>query len=65
MQDIKDMLIRVIGVHAAPRSGQLASELVRATPEDKELVLAELELLHWLTESCHDCLDHGQKHHSP
>ena len=52
---IKEQLLRGIEAKATRRTGQLASELVRARSRDKELILAELEFQRFLAGSCLDC----------
>lgn len=54
--NMKEFMIRSIEEKAYHRIGRLAGELVRARPEEKELVLAEMQFNQWLAESCFDCL---------
>ncbi len=57
MRNIKELLLRGIETQATCRTGRLASDLVRARSEDKELILAELEFQRWLADACLDCLN--------
>jgi len=56
MRSAKDLILAVMATRARRRTAQLACHLIRADPDDKELVLAELEFQRWLAESCRDCL---------
>jgi hypothetical protein len=56
MQTVKERVVRVIEARARRRTGQLAGQLVRAAPVDREGILAELELERWLAEACQDAL---------
>ncbi len=55
MWPTKDLLIRVIRQRARRRAGELACALIRARPEAREMVLAELQFQQWLQESCRQC----------
>ena len=55
MGEDKNALLRAIEARAARRLGRLAGKLVRAEPQDKELILADLEFQRWMAESCPDC----------
>ena len=54
--NLKDELLRVIAGRAWRRTAAAATQLARAPPDQKELVLAELEFQRWLAESCAECL---------
>ena len=57
MRRIKDALVEIIGQKAWRRTGELASELVRVKPADKEDVLAELEFQQWLAQTARESVD--------
>lgn len=57
MVNLKDVLVTAVENEAHHRRGVLAGELVRARPENKEAILAEIEFQHWLADSCSDCQD--------
>lgn len=57
MQTIREHMVRAIEAKARLRTGQLASQLVRAAPADKEEILAAFEFERWLTESCSAALN--------
>ena len=48
----KDLLIEAIRQKSEREAGHLATEFARAVSEEKEAILAELELEQWLAESC-------------
>lgn len=56
MRRIKDRLAEIIGQEACRRTGELAGELVRAESDDKEAILAEMELQRWLAETAEESL---------
>ena len=55
-EDAKDVLLEAIQRRSEQKVGQLSTELVHAASEEKEAVLAGLEIERWLAESCRDCL---------
>ena len=57
MTNKKDSLIEVIRRKAEHEAGRLAGEFARAASEEKEAILAELELEQWVARSCGICLD--------
>ena len=57
MSDLKDQIIAAIEDHSMRRVGRLAGELVRARPEDKEVILAERDFHLWLADTCRECLE--------
>ena len=59
MNNSKNQLVAAIVNNAYQRLGQLAGELVRTRPGDKEPILAEMEYRDWLADSCLISLDHG------
>jgi len=56
MTNIRTLLIEDIEQRASRQVGQLAKDLVRAQPQEKELVLARLQFERWLADSCRECL---------
>ena len=56
MRSVKDMLLASVEIKTRRRTAQLAYRLIQARPQDKELVLAELQFQQWLAESCRHCL---------
>ena len=56
-QDAKDVLLEAIQRRSEQKVGLLAKDLVYAASEDKEAILAGLEIERWLAETCRDCLD--------
>lgn len=57
MQTNKDHILRVIEAKARLRTGQLASQLVRAPSADKEDILAAFRFERWLADNCREVLD--------
>lgn len=57
MQTGKELLLRAIEVKARLRTGQLASQLVRAASVDREEILAALQFERWLADNCREVLD--------
>ena len=53
----KDILLEAIQHRSEREAGRLAGEFARAASEEKEAILAELELERWVAESCEVCLD--------
>lgn len=57
MKGIKESLIEAICQRSEQEAAYLAGEFARAASEDKEAILAALELEQWVAESCEICLD--------
>jgi len=57
MTNLKDGMVQLVGQNAAARVAVLAGELVHATPDEKEAILAGLDFEGWLAETCEQCLD--------
>lgn len=55
-EQTKDILLDAILRRSERRIGRLASDLVRAASEEKEIILADMELQRWLAENCRECL---------
>ena len=53
----KDILLEAIRQRSEREAGRLAGEFARAASEEKEAILAALEIEQWLAESCEVCLD--------
>ena len=56
MGELKDRIIRLIEQNAAKKVSDLAGEYVRAKPEEKEAIIAAIEVERCLAESCQECL---------
>ena len=56
-EDAKDVLLEAIQRRSERKVGLLAKELVYAASEDKEAILAGLEIERWLAETCRECLE--------
>ena len=53
----KDMILDRIRRRAEREAAYLAGEFARAASEEKEQLLAALEIERWLAESCRECLE--------
>ena len=53
----KHILLEAIRRRAEREAGRLAGEFARAASEEREAILAELELEQWVAQSCEVCLD--------
>ena len=53
----KDILLEAIRQRSEREASHLATEFARAASEEKEGILAELELERWVAQSCEICLD--------
>jgi len=56
MSKLKDQIIQLIERNARSKVAALASEYVRAEPEEREAIQAGIEIERWLAETCQDCL---------
>ena len=56
MTNLKDRMVQFVGQNAAARVAVLAGELVPATPDEKEAILAGMDFERWLAETCEQCL---------
>jgi len=52
----KNVILKIIREHAIKKMGRLSGELIRARPEEKEAILAEIEYQGWMSGCIHDCL---------
>lgn len=57
MTNLKDRMVQLIQRNAAKNTADLASELVRAKPEEKEQILAGIDFERWLQQCCQECLN--------
>ena len=56
MGELKDHIIRLIEQNAAKKVSDLAGQFVRAKPEEKEAIMAGIEVERFVVESCQECL---------
>ena len=56
MSKLKEQLIRLIERNARSKVAALASEYVRAKPEEREAIHDGIEFERWLADSCRECL---------
>ena len=52
----KDVLLEAIQHKSEREAARLSGQFARAASEDKEAILAELELERWVAQSCRECL---------
>ena len=57
----KNVLLEAIQHKSEREAGRLAGEFARAASEEKEAILAELELEQWVAQSCEVCLNRPRK----
>ena len=57
MRSQKDILVEIIRRKSQRKVAHLAGEFARAASEEKEEILAALQIEQWLAESCAECLD--------
>ena len=56
MRPIKDEMLEVVLRRAEREAAVLAGEFVRAASEEREAILASLEMEQWVAEGCRECL---------
>ena len=56
MTELQDQMLELIQRHAAGKVAELANEYVRASPAEKEAILAGMDFERWLEQSCRECL---------
>ena len=59
MNKLKNQILQLIRQKARRKVAALASEYVRARPEEREAIQAGIEIERWLAETCHECLEHS------
>ena len=59
MSKLKDQIIRLIEQNARRKIAVLASEYVRAKPEEREAIQDGIAIERWLSQTCQECLDYG------
>ena len=57
MKTTKDMLLEDILARSREEAGRLSREFVRAASEEREAILAQLQLEQWMAETCEICLN--------
>lgn len=57
MTSVRDQMLRIIYEDAVRLAAHSASRLIKAPPEAKELILAELDFKQWLAELVLECLN--------
>ena len=55
MDMLKKTMLAVVEVRARVALGELATELVRSPPAEKEAILAGIEFERWLAAGCREC----------
>lgn len=53
----KDSILEGIARKARRETAKLSGEFARTASEDKEEIMAEMDIKKWLAESCEFCLD--------
>ena len=57
MTSVKDRMLQLIYEDAVQKAAHSATRLIKAPPEAKELILAELDFDQWLAELALECLN--------
>lgn len=56
MRKFKERLLRIMQQRSDDRAARLSKEYLRARPEEKEAIIAGIEIEKWLSQICEDCL---------
>ena len=54
---LKDQLLQIIGHNSQRKAAKLVDEFIQAEDEEKEGLLASIEIEKWLSECCQSCLN--------
>jgi hypothetical protein len=57
MRKFKEQLLRILQQRSDDRAARLSKEYMKAKPEEKEAIIAGIEIEKWLSEICEECLD--------
>jgi len=57
MSILKRQIVRLIEQNARGRLATLANRYPHARPEEREEIMAGIEIERWLAEACHECLE--------
>jgi len=57
MRKFKERLLRVLRQRSDDRAAQLSRQYLRAKPEEREAIMAGIEVEKWLSEICDICLN--------
>ena len=57
MSRLKDQIVRLIEHNARDRVASLAHRYPHARPEEREEIMAGIEIERWLAETCRECLE--------
>jgi hypothetical protein len=57
MRKFKERILRILQQRSDERAAMLSKEYLKAKPEEKEAIIAGIEIEKWLSEICRDCLD--------
>ena len=60
MRSKKDIMVEIIRQKSQRETAQLAGEFARAASEEKEEILAAMEIERWLAEICSEALDNSE-----
>ena len=56
METIADRMLRLIEQDAREKAGKLSRQILLARPQDKEEIMAGIEIERWLADSCSEVL---------
>lgn len=57
MSRLKEQIVRLIEQNAWARVASLANRYPHARPEEREEIMAGIEIERWLAETCRECLE--------
>jgi len=57
MQKFKERLLRVLRQRSDDRTAHLSRQYLKAKPEEREAIMAGIEIEKWLSEVCDICLN--------
>ncbi|MDD5134565.1 MAG: hypothetical protein PHP01_04040 [Phycisphaerae bacterium] len=57
MRKFKERILRILQQRSDDRAAKLSKEYLRARPEEKEAIIAGIEIEKWFSEVCEVCLD--------
>jgi hypothetical protein len=57
MRKFKERLLRIMQQRSDDRAARLSKEYLRARPQDREAIMAGIEIEKWFSEICEICLN--------
>ena len=60
MSKLKDKILRLIQQNSIKRAGKLSRQYLAAKPEEKEAIVAGIQIEKWVAEICDLCLENHE-----